>query len=57
VVAPGSSGRRWSSEPARTEARFPIAFSDDWASDDDGETWVKVWRGHPKKGQLIERID
>jgi hypothetical protein len=36
---------------------IPIAFSDYWASDDGGKTWVKVWRGHPKKGQLIKRIN
>lgn len=34
---------------------IPIAFDDYWASDDDGATWKKVYRGHPKKGQLIKR--
>ncbi|MEM6989856.1 MAG: LamG-like jellyroll fold domain-containing protein [Myxococcota bacterium] len=34
---------------------IPIAFTNYWASDDQGKTWVKVLKGHPKKGQWIKR--
>jgi hypothetical protein len=34
---------------------IPIAFTDYWASDDNGATWQHILRGHPKKGQLIKR--
>lgn len=35
---------------------IPIAFTDYWASNDQGQTWFKVFRGHPKKGQWIKRM-
>ncbi len=34
---------------------IPIAFDDYEASDDGGDTWHHVFRGHPKKGQYIRR--
>lgn len=34
---------------------IPIAFTDYWASDDNGAHWEHVVRGHPKKGQLVKR--
>lgn len=36
---------------------IPIAFTNYWASDDNGQNWTKVVRGHPKKGQLVKRTE
>lgn len=33
----------------------PVAFANYYASDDDGQTWYPVIRGHPRSGQLIKR--
>lgn len=33
----------------------PVAFANYYASDDGGNTWYPVIRGHPKSGQLIKR--
>jgi hypothetical protein len=35
---------------------IPMAFSNYWVSEDGGQTWSPVLKGHPKAGQLIKRI-
>ncbi len=34
----------------------PMAFTNYFASDDSGQTWMYVSRGHPKAGQVIKRL-
>lgn len=43
----------------KTEAgvTLPVAFTDYWISNDEGDTWQHVLRGHPKKGQWIKRTN
>jgi hypothetical protein len=36
---------------------IPIAFTNYWASDDEGKTWAQILRGHPKSGQWVKRIE
>jgi hypothetical protein len=56
LVGPNAAHLHFSgSGPLKQGMTFPVAFTDYEASDDQGQTWHHVVRGHPKKGQWIKR--